>query len=150
MGQKTLKCLRCESEMYLLEHEGFLLGDKHFLARGGYMFTGRLEADIFVCPQCGKIELFSTKSISDFSDEDQNKDTDLNSAESDEIVAKKCGVCGSIASVYSNTCAVCGETEMFIPQVKCPCCGRLHDFDDPKCPGCGMVQQQPPTILNSI
>lgn len=37
MGQKKLKCLRCESEMYLLEHEGFLLGDKHFLARGGYV-----------------------------------------------------------------------------------------------------------------
>ena len=67
MGQKKLKCLRCESEMYLLEHEGFLLGDKHLLARGGYLFTG-----------------------------------------------------------------------------------RLHDFDDPKCPGCGLVQQQPPTILNSI
>lgn len=44
-------------------------------------------------------------------------------------------------------CDQCGKIEFFnvesdsdeeeIPQKKCPCCGKMHDFDYPKCPFCG-------------
>lgn len=42
------------------------------------------------------------------------------------------------------TCPKCRKIEFFladaeeddIPQVQCPRCGKLHDFDYPKCPFC--------------
>lgn len=43
-------------------------------------------------------------------------------------------------------CPACGKIEFFqsegvgenrsLPQVKCPKCGKMHDFDYPKCPFC--------------
>ncbi len=46
--------------------------------------------------------------------------------------------------IYS--CQDCGKIEFFqaeegiqedtMPQVKCPHCGKMHDFDYPKCPFC--------------
>lgn len=46
--------------------------------------------------------------------------------------------------IYS--CQACGKIEFFqseesrskdaLPQVKCPRCGKMHDFDYPKCPFC--------------
>ncbi len=43
-------------------------------------------------------------------------------------------------------CPNCGKIELFqaeetsgtgnLPQVKCPKCGKMHDFDYPKCPFC--------------
>lgn len=56
-------------------------------------------------------------------------------------------VAGSLAlSVYC--CPQCRKVEFFaardehtgsvspLPQIKCPNCGKLHDFDYPKCPVC--------------
>ena len=46
-------------------------------------------------------------------------------------------------------CPTCGKMEFYwvqetqppvedaLPQVRCPICGRQHDFDYPKCPFCG-------------
>ena len=41
-------------------------------------------------------------------------------------------------------CSDCGKLEFFsadeaeesLPQIQCPNCGRMHDFDYPKCPYC--------------
>lgn len=51
---------------------------------------------------------------------------------------------GSIeVDIYA--CPKCGKLEFYqsvpeqdakIPQVKCPSCGKMHDFDYPKCPFC--------------
>ncbi len=50
--------------------------------------------------------------------------------------------------IYS--CPSCGKIDFFqsehrdatgaLPQVKCPNCGKTHDFDYPKCPFCKFVR----------
>ncbi|MBR5535703.1 MAG: hypothetical protein IKU60_03550 [Clostridia bacterium] len=53
---------------------------------------------------------------------------------------------GLTVSVYR--CPICGKLEFFsnneaeekLPQVKCPKCGKEHDFDYPKCPHCNYVK----------
>ena len=43
-----------------------------------------------------------------------------------------CPSCGKLEFFRADE-----ETESGLPQVKCPSCGRSHDFDYPKCPFCG-------------
>ncbi len=48
--------------------------------------------------------------------------------------------------VEIHSCPTCGKIEFYqadqsgprnnLPQVKCPKCGKSHDFDYPKCPFC--------------
>lgn len=59
-GSKDLKCLRCKSEMvYSGEfkfHEGARTG---VLGVIGEMIVNREAFDLYLCPECGKVELFS-------------------------------------------------------------------------------------------
>ena len=59
---KTIQCLRCNAHMrhvmdtkFQLGQSGWLLGDWPNL------LAGALEAAVYVCPNCGKIELFQSE-----------------------------------------------------------------------------------------
>ncbi len=59
---KTIQCLRCNAPMrhvmdtkFQLGQSGWLLGDWPNL------LAGALEAAVYVCPNCGKIELFQSE-----------------------------------------------------------------------------------------
>lgn len=48
-----------------------------------------------------------------------------------EVDIYSCAKCGKIEFYHKE----CQESE--IAQIKCPECGKSHDFDYPKCPLCG-------------
>ena len=145
MEQNMLKCLRCETEMVLFKHEKIQLGEQSFWHNWNHLIHGALDVDIYVCPQCGKIEMYMPQNLQ------YNAQKEEPDAEPDEIIAKKCTACGRVFSAYASVCPQCGETEeSFIPQIRCKCCGAMLDFDAPKCPACGYVREEPPTLLNSI
>ena len=90
--ERKIDCLRCGERLnhittnkIQLGQTGWILGDLPNL------FAGALEVDIYRCPNCKKIELFSAEEE---------------------------------------------EEEEKIPEIKCPRCGKMHDFDYPKCPFC--------------
>ena len=59
-GSRDLNCLRCDSPMLFFGnykfHEGFRTG---ILGTIGEMFVNRVAFDLYLCPQCGKIEFFT-------------------------------------------------------------------------------------------
>ncbi len=50
-----------------------------------------------------------------------------------EIDIYACPACGKLEFYQSET----ADAHDTLRQVRCPTCGKLHDFDYPKCPFCG-------------
>ena len=134
MEDKNLRCLRCDTEMLFAKREDIQLGKQSFWHDWNHLLHGSLDVDIYVCPKCGRIEFFAPGAALD-SIRTQTQAA-KHEAKPGETVAKKCAECGRIVSKAEKYCPVCGETALLLPQVKCPVCGALHDFDDPKCPSC--------------
>ena len=56
---RDLNCLRCGAKMDFMGNEDIQLGHHSFLFGDlSNLLSGSLSADIYVCPQCKKIELF--------------------------------------------------------------------------------------------
>ena len=59
-GDRELNCLRCYTPMAFFGnsqfHEGFPTG---VFGAIGELFINRRSFDLFICPECGKIEFFS-------------------------------------------------------------------------------------------
>ena len=91
----TLRCLRCGSQMKGPSREKFQLGEQGvFSNHWAHLIAGALEADVYMCPGCGKIEMFVPNSA--------------NTERDDTLPQKECPGCGlSIDFDYP----------------KCPCCG---------------------------
>lgn len=86
---KDLNCLRCGVSMKFLGEEqlqlgktGWLLGDLPNL------FAGALEVELYRCPQCGKLELFSGEGSS-------------------PVSGSTCPECG--AEYEGEVCPICGH-----------------------------------------
>ncbi len=129
---KELRCLRCDRPMDFLMREKIQLGEASpWLGQRSNVIAGALEADFYVCPGCGKLELFRP---------DGGKPEEPEEGPAEELLSPlsaKCPDCEAIVGLYSVICPECGKTGPFIPQIKCPTCGSLHDFDDLQCPYCG-------------
>lgn len=112
MELRKMTCLRCGGEMAFRESTQLELNDSGW--RG---FESHLKVQIYICPECGKIEFFHPVKA---------KETEQDAA----------GDYGS-----SDT------TEGYIPgvaeDVKCYQCGKEHPADDPYCPLCGMPTRKP-------
>ncbi len=132
MSRNELQCLRCRNEMFLLKREKIQLGEATPWTGQLHNFTaGALDVEIHVCPNCGKLEFFTPSGTL------QAMRSAEGSAKKREIVARKCMNCGRILPQEVSCCPVCGKTdEPPLPQIKCPTCGTVHDFDDPRCPYC--------------
>jgi len=88
---KNINCLRCNTEMrnygirkIQLGETGWILGDLPNL------FAGSIEVDIYVCPQCGKIELFQAEAESE-----------------DGLAMVKCPKCGKMHECDYPKCPFC-------------------------------------------
>ena len=141
MDNKDLRCLRCDTKMLFAKREDIQLGKQSFWHDWNHLLHGSLDVDIYVCPKCGKMEFFAPEVyITRWAESDQK--TGRSTAASDwkaspgTSVAMKCAECGRLVPQGETYCPVCGEEGLLIPQIKCPACGSVHDFDDPVCPYC--------------
>ena len=106
---RVLNCLRCGAEMFFLKREKLQLGQTgYFLGDWPNILAGALETEIYGCNKCGKLE-FMMPGFSETSREDEE------SAQEDMP-----------PEVDAN---IVGVSMDGIPQVRCPRCGRRHDFD---------------------
>lgn len=88
----SMKCLRCGQEMRFLSQEniqlgrtGWLLGDLPNLV------AGALSVDIFVCPDCRKLEFYASEECADES----------------ELPQKTCPECGCVQDFDTPKCPKC-------------------------------------------
>lgn len=113
---RELKCLRCGQEMFFLKQEKLQLGQTGFLL-GDWpnLLAGSLEVEIYGCNSCGKLEFMMPGYPEQGSVEPDMDGFELPPDGSQNIV---------------------GVSMDGTPQVRCPACGRKHDFDYPRCPRC--------------
>jgi hypothetical protein len=58
---KNINCLRCKSKMEFVATEKIQLGETSWLLKDlPNLFAGSMEVNIYICPECKKIELFSS------------------------------------------------------------------------------------------
>lgn len=113
---KQLDCLRCGSAMRFLKREKIQLGQTGaFLGDWPNIIAGALDAEIYYCPRCGKLEFFMPS---------ENYEEDLPEEDEDALPPEV-------------NARIVGVSMHGVPQVQCPSCGRRHDFDYPKCVYCG-------------
>ena len=113
---RVLNCLRCNAEMAFLKREKIQLGQTGlFFGDWPNIIAGSLDAEIYCCSRCGKLEFFLPT----------NEESDSTEAFEE----------GEFLPLEDNGNIV-GVSAEGVPQVKCPRCGRIHDFDYPKCIYC--------------
>lgn len=110
---RELKCLRCGSPMGLAMREKFQLGQTGLILGDlPNLIAGSLELDVYSCSRCGKIEFFQPDTVVYEPRMEQ------------EAFGPEAGQ------------HIIGVSADGIPQVRCPSCGKSHDFDYPRCPCC--------------
>ena len=61
---KKMDCLRCGTEMKFAMREKIQLGEAGFVFRDlSHLLSGAMSVDVYVCPRCKKIELYSAESL---------------------------------------------------------------------------------------
>ena len=59
---RNLVCLRCGAKMSFTSHELIQLGETGLLLGDlPNLIAGSLEVDIYLCPECGKLEFYYSK-----------------------------------------------------------------------------------------
>ena len=112
---RELNCLRCGREMTFVRKEKLQLGQTGmFWGDLPNILAGALEVEIYACHKCGKLEFM----MPGFPVEEE---------ETPEFTEEE------LLDANANIVGVSMEG---IPQVRCPRCGRRHDFDYPQCPHC--------------
>lgn len=90
---KRLTCLRCGAEMEGPFWEQFQLGKQGILGNHlAHLKAGALEAELYICPKCGKIEFFLPNV------EEIETDTP----------GKECPGCGLCVDAELTKCPCCG------------------------------------------
>ena len=113
---RELVCLRCGEKMQFGRQEKIQLGQTGFLFGDlPNLIAGALEVDIYSCPQCGKLEFFLPGYPQD-EHQAPELEEDAFPPDADRTIV--------------------GVSMEGIPQVRCPACGRKHDFDCTRCSYC--------------
>lgn len=113
---RRLECLRCGSQMQFLLREKFQKGESGpWVGNLNFNFRGGFDMEVYNCPRCGKLEFF-LPDVQIREEQDMDVHIDDLPPEAEQ--------------------GIVGVSMDGIPQVRCPRCGRRHDFDYPKCPYC--------------
>ena len=92
-----LKCLRCDVPMEFVKRENMQLGKTGFLSGDwSNLWAGALDAAIFTCPKCGKLEFFRGELYEE----------ETGSA-SDRIAQTVCPTCGTRHDLDDPQCPRC-------------------------------------------
>lgn len=111
---RTVKCSHCGGQMHFIKQEKIQLGQTGmFFGDWPNILAGALEVEIYGCPKCGKLEFFMPGVM-----EREEPDLELENLPPD-----------------AND-KIVGVSRDGVPQVRCPNCGKTHDFDYPKCVYC--------------
>lgn len=111
---RKLECLRCGSPMSFLMREKFQKGESGaWVGDVNFKFRGGFEMEVYSCPKCGRLEFFQP-------------------GKEDEEPAEP----GFEELPIREDRPIVRVSEDGIPQIQCPACGWIHDFDYPKCPKC--------------
>lgn len=114
--KRQLHCQRCQSPMSFMMREHFQKGDCHaWVGNLNFSFRGGLEMEVYCCPKCGKLEFFLPEDAVE-----SLQETDFETTPEADAQIVRVSMDG-------------------IPQVRCPNCGKEHDFDYPRCPRCDYV-----------
>lgn len=114
---RELKCLHCGGDLHFIKREKLQLGQTGwFLGDWPNILAGALDTEIYACPKCGKIEMFMPEEYCEPAEEEPFVLEELPPEADQHIV---------------------GVSRDGVPQVRCPNCGKRHDFDYPKCTYCG-------------
>ena len=101
-GKREIKCLRCAAPMELLKRESIQLGEHtYFLGDLSHLLSGALDVDIYICPECRKVEFFLCEPA-------EYMDTGMRLS---EVVRSKtaCPHCGKEYDVRLDACPACGR-----------------------------------------
>lgn len=104
---RGLKCLRCGEEMQWLRREKIQLGQTGwFLGELSNLVAGAMEADIHVCPSCGKLEFFRPQPEGQFV---QGEPFDVLPGAGGILPQRKCPQCGCVHDFDCLKCPFCGH-----------------------------------------
>lgn len=88
---KSMGCLRCQTPMRYLKTEKLQFGQTGWITGDlPNLLAGAMEADIYCCPNCGKIELYRPETASEF-----------------QIAQTECPHCGMLHDIDDPKCPFC-------------------------------------------
>lgn len=89
---EKMNCLRCGSEMKYLTCESIQLGKTGWILGDlPNLIAGALKTDIYICPQCRKLEFFAAEG----------------EAEGDDVPKRTCPVCKTVHDFDYPKCPKC-------------------------------------------
>lgn len=98
-------CIRCDGHMDYIGSRHIQLGKAtFFMPNLSHIFEGTLEAEIFVCNQCGKIEMFMPGKLSDEEYVSEDPDAPDNDEDMEQAL---CPFCGKEYAYYLEFCPHC-------------------------------------------
>ena len=111
---RKVSCPYCRKALSFLMKESFQKGDSGaWVGRITPHLRGGFEMEIYACPGCGKLEFFLPE------EEMEQLPENMEEAELPE---------------YGEN--IVRVSQYGVPQIRCPRCGHIHDFDSPRCPRC--------------
>lgn len=97
-----LKCLRCNIKMEFTGRESFQLGEESYFSGWLAKMTAKsVTLDLYTCPNCGKVELFSPNR--------KKKPAPV-------LTNWTCSKCGTDNQSQAQTCQKCGVTRQWSEQ----------------------------------
>lgn len=113
--RNNLKCPVCQGKMAFLMEEKFQKGDMGpWVGNINLTMQGGFEMEVYACCKCGKLEFFLPEGSAEWPEDPEEEILETPESDMDIVGVSMDGV----------------------PQVRCPACGRNHDFDYPRCPRC--------------
>ena len=98
---RELNCLRCGAAMSFLKSESIQLGEHgFFMGDLAHLLAGGLAVDIYICPECGKVEFFQREPTA-YLDEGKPRSEVLNQV--------ACPHCGAKHDPKLSRCPACGR-----------------------------------------
>ncbi len=89
---KEITCLRCNTKMHFANRENIQLGQTGWILGDlPNLIAGSLSVDIFICPNCNKIEFFAAE----------------HPQEEDSLPKRTCPSCGAVHDFDFPKCPKC-------------------------------------------
>lgn len=111
-ANQQLDCLRCGSRMRFLMRESIQLGETSFFGGDmGNFLAGSLPVTMYVCPQCGHLDLFTSRRPREDAQDEASTDGFYTPGTGPDM---KCPRCGKMHPEDDAFCPLCGLRREFL------------------------------------